>query len=513
MHRERPVNPEEVAREYDFIVVGAGTAGCVIAARLSEDDTARVLVLEAGGREPLDAVAVPPAWPSLEGTSADWADTTTTLTPTGTTMPWARGRGLGGSSATNGMIFMRGHRSSYDAWPAAGAAGWGFDELLPYFRRSEHTKGRDPALRGVAGPLDVGPATSRHPVAEAGLAAAVELGYPAATDISGGLDEGFGWCDLTIADGRRVSASDAYLAPVLIRPNLDLVTDALVHRVLVQGDRCTGVQYSVGGETVSATCRGEVVLAAGTVGSPLVLMRSGIGPERHLREHGVDVVRDLPGVGQNLQDHALATVVYRSAQPMPPAANNHGEALGLLRSDPGLDAPDLQILFVDVPLTVPSLPGPDHGYALLVSLMAPHSRGSVQLRSADPHTGPALDPNYFADPRDAETLVTGLDLARSIGRARALDPWRSDEVHPGPDVRTRDRLRAYLHTALQTYHHPVGTSRIGADDTAVVDAELRVRGVTGLRVADASVMPSIVSGNTMATVYGIAERASALIQE
>jgi len=413
--------------------VGAGTAGCVIAARLSKDDGARVLLLEAGGREPLEAMAVPPAWPSLEGTSADWADTTVALTASQTTMRWARGRGLGGSSAINGMIFMRGHRSSYDTWPAAGAPGWGFDDLLPYLQRSEHTVGRDPAHRGVAGPLDVGPATPRHPLAEAGLAAAVESGYRAAADISGGLEDGFGWCDLTIADGKRISASDAYLAAALTRPTLELVTDALVHRVLLHGGRCAGVEYSIGSEMLSARCRGEVVLAAGTVGSPLVLLRSGIGPQTHLREMGVDVIVALPGVGRNLQDHVAASVVYRSARPMPPAANGHGEVLGLLRSDPALDAPDLQILFVDVPLSVPSLPGPDQGYALLVSLMAPHSRGSVQLRSAEPQTGPGLDPNYFSDPRDIDALVAGLDVARAIGRAKALDPWRSAEAHPGPE--------------------------------------------------------------------------------
>jgi choline dehydrogenase len=345
------------------------------------------------------------------------------------------------------------------------------------------------------------------------LAAAVDLGYPAASDISGGLEDGFGWCDLTIADGKRVSASDAYLAPALRRPNLELVTNALVHRVLVRRGRCAGVVYSVDGEMLYAVCRGEVLLAAGTVGSPLVLMRSGIGPEPHLREIGVETILDLPGVGQNLQDHPAAAVVYRSARPIPAAANNHGEVLGLLRSHPALDAPDLQILFIDVPLSVPSLPGPDQGYALLVSSMAPQSRGSVRLRSAEPQTAPRLDPNYFSDPRDIDVLVAGLDLARAIGRAKALDSWRSAEVHPGPDVRTRDSLRAYLRTALQTYHHPVGTCRIGEDDTAVVDPELRVRGISGLRVADASVMPFIVSGNTMASVYGIAERAASLMQE
>jgi choline dehydrogenase len=429
-------------------------------------------------------------------------------------MRWSRGRIVGGSSAINGMIFMRGHRSSYDAWPVAGAPGWGFDDLLPYLRRSEHAHGRDPALRGVAGPVHTGPASPRHPLAAAGLAAAVELGYRAAVDISGGVEQGFGWCDLTIDSGKRVSAFDAYLAPALTRPNLELVTDALVRRVVAQDGRCVAVEYSVGGESLVARCQEEVVLAAGTVGSPLVLMRSGIGPKAHLREMGVDPVVDVPGVGHNLQDHAAASVVYRSARAMPPGENSHGEVLGLLRSDQALDAPDLQILFVDVPLSVPSLPGPDQGYALLVSSMAPHSRGSVRLRSADPHVGPALDPNYLSDTRDIDVLVAGLDRAREIGRAEALDPWRGAEVHPGPEARSdNSRLRAYLLSALQTYNHPVGTCRIGMDDSAVVDAELHVQGIGGLRVADASVMPSIVSGNTMATVYGIAERAASLMRD
>jgi choline dehydrogenase len=230
-----------------------------------------------------------------------------------------------------------------------------------------------------------------------------------------------------------------------------------------------------------------------------------------MQEMEIDVILDLPGVGQNLQDHPAASVVYRSARPVPPAVNGHGEVLGLLRSDPALDAPDLQVLFVDVPLSAPSLPGPDQGYALFVSLMAPHSTGSVQLHSSLPQAGPRLDPNYFSDPRDIGVLVAGLDLARAIGRASALAPWRSAEVHPGSEKLNGDGVRAYLRRAVQSYHHPVGTCRIGEGTMAVVDADLRVRGIGGLRVVDASVMPAIVSGNTMASVYGIAERAASLM--
>jgi choline dehydrogenase len=308
-------------------------------------------------------MAVPPTWPTLMGSTADWADHTVPQhsTGTGTGVAWPRGRGLGGSSSINAMNFVRGHRASYDAWETGGAKGWGFDDLLPAFKRSEHTEGRDPALRGVGGPLTPGPAVDRHPIAQAGLQAAGQAGHPIARDISGGLEEGFGWCDLNIVEGRRQSAADAYLNPILNRPNLDVVTDALVHRVLMAGDRCHGVEYRVGSETVVAECNGEVVLAAGTVGTPQLLMLSGIGPADHLRDHGIEVLADLPGVGANLHDHPMCGLVYRSAQPVPHGINNHGEVQGLLSTGIGEHGPDVQIMFVDVPLRADSLPGPDIG--------------------------------------------------------------------------------------------------------------------------------------------------------
>lgn len=496
---------------YDFVIVGGGTAGCVLAARLSENPGVSALLLEAGAAESPAGAEYPPAWPALLQSAANWGDVALGQTAAEIAVPVARGRVLGGSSAINAMVFMRGYRSSYDRWIEEGAKGWGFDDLLPFFRRTETAKGRDPALRGTGGPLLVGPATPPNPVLAACLEAAEEAGYRRADDISGGLEEGFGWTDLNIVAGTRQSALDAYLRPAMTRDDLCVVTGALARRLLMDRQRCIGVEYSMGGELFQVTAAGEVVLTAGAIGTPTLLMLSGIGPASALRPHGIKVIAELPGVGQNLHDHPYAFIVYRPAQPLPAAANNHGEALGLLRSEPDLGYPNLQIIFVDISLVPPSMGGPESGYTIAPALMQPFSRGTVQLASGNPDAAPVVAPRYLSDPRDVQTMVTGLKIAREIGQATALAPWRAEEALPGPGTDTDEALRHYADLTMQSYFHPVGTCRMGTDAMSVVDPELRVHDISGLRVADASIMPSIVSGNTNATVYAIAERAATLI--
>jgi choline dehydrogenase len=495
----------------DFVIVGGGTAGCVLAARLSESPGMSVLLLEAGAAQSPAGAEYPPAWPALLQSPAVWGDDAPGQTAAGRPVPVPRARVLGGGSAINAMVFTRGHRSSYDRWVTEGAEGWGFEDLLPFFRRTETAKGRDPTLRGTDGPLIVGPATRPNPVLATCLQAAEEAGYRRADDISGGVEEGFGWTDLNIVAGRRQSARDAYLRPAMRRGNLRIVTGALAHRLLIDRQRCAGVEYSTGGELFRAAAASEVVLSAGAIGTPKLLMLSGIGPASALSPHGIKVAAELPGVGENLHDHPYTPVIYRLARPVPAAANNHGEALGLLRSMPDLHGPDLQIIFVDISLIPSSAGGPESGFTIAPALMQPFSRGTVRLASASPEAGPVVDPRYLSDARDVEALVAGLKIARGIGQARALAPWRPAEVLPGPGTDTDDALRHYIDRTMASYAHPVGTCRMGTDQMSVVDPGLRVHGISGLRIADGSVMPSIVAGNTNAAVYAIAERAAALL--
>ena len=498
--------------EYDYIVVGGGTAGCVVAARLTQDAGTRVLLLEAGSSERTRAMTVPNAWPQLLGTTADWAGVTTGQAEAGP-VAYPRGRALGGSGAINAMAHARGHRAVYDGWAAGGAAGWGFANLLPYFQRSEQAAGRDPALRGTQGPVRVAPAAEadRHPVARAFAEALAQIGCPVTDDLSGPQPEGVAWVDLAIDGGQRVSSADAYLRPALDRPNLTVEAGCLVTRLQVTRGRCAGVSYVRDGAPAQAQASGEVIVCAGAVGSPQLLMLSGIGPAGPLRALGIDPVADIAEVGENLQDHPIVKASFAAASPLPRSKYNHGEMYAALRSPLAGAHPDLHLF----PILLPVPPGagyppPAAGHVLVASAMAPDSRGSVKLASPDPQDAPLIDPGFLRDGRDLDRLEAGLLMIRQATATAAFSRAQTAEVWPGADVRTSSGLRDYIRRTVDSYHHPVGTCRMGPDADAVVDTELRVRGITGLRVADASVMPTIPNAHPNATVLAIAERAADL---
>jgi choline dehydrogenase len=492
---------------YDVVVVGGGTAGCVIAARLSEDPNVTVLLIEAGPADGPAEVHIVPAWPALLGGPADWSFFTAPQSGLGgNPVFYPRGKMLGGSSAINAMAHIRGHRGDYEQWRAAGAEGWGYDDLLPYFKKSETASGGDPRYRGKSGPMKVGAAQTKHPVATTGLAAVAELGFPLTDDFNGDQQEGGGWLEINAFDGLRQTAFDGYLKGIS-RPNLTIVSEALVTSLTVASGRCSGVTYVSGGHSHSVQA-GEVVLTAGAIATPQLLLLSGIGPAAELEGLGIDVLLDVPGVGKNLSDHPLAAVVYSPAGELPNGTNNHADAAALLRSHKDLARPDVMTLFMDIPFYPPTLAGPSSGYSIGFALMQPTSRGTVTLASADPSAAPIIDPALLATDEDMTTMIAALRLARKLGAARAFSSLRLKEELPGATLVDDDSLRGYLEKDTGTYFHPVGTCRLGSDSDAVVDLTLKFNGLEGLRVADASVMPSVVSANTNATVLAIAERAA-----
>ena len=496
--------------DFDYIVVGGGTAGCVLAARLSQDPDARVLLLEAGADTPAVDMRDPVAFFSLQGSSVDWSYRTIPQRETEHAVHfWPRGKVLGGSSGINGMMHFRGDRSSYDAWEAAGASGWNYDALLPFFKRSERAVDGDPAYRGLDGPMQVAPAPAQDPLWEAAFEAAVQAGHDDTEDSNGATATGTSWHESNVVNGARQSAADGYLAPIAERPNLTVVADAHVRRLLVKRNRCEGVEYLKDGQTHTSFAAREVVLSAGTIGTPQLLLLSGIGPGQHLRDVGIEVVADLPGVGANLHDHPKSQVSYATT-----AAVGTGHYARkpqvLMRSEPTV-APDLHAIFLDFPVHPRFELGQEPGYSVIFALMTPCSRGSVRLASADPDDAPCIDRGYLTDRSDIARLTLGLHAAREIGSAPAFASVRDRELFPGIETRSDTACHAYLRRTVSTYFHPVGTCAIGTNGTSVVDAALRVHGIKHLRVADASVMPSIVSGNTNAAVLAIAERAATLI--
>jgi choline dehydrogenase-like flavoprotein len=533
----------EIVVEVDYIVVGGGSGGCVLAARLSEDPSVSVALLEAGGRNDgvLNRVPTGAAVHIVGRNAFNWAFSTVPQPGfAGRRGYQPRGRGLGGSSSINAMVYLRGQREDYDDWAAAGATGWGWNDVLPYFRKSENNErpGLDDG-HGRGGPLNVADLRSPHPFAALFIEAAQQAGLPRNDDFAGETQEGVGWYQVTQKNGERWSVARAYLDPARGRSNLKIETSAFVTRILFDGRRAVGVRFEQGGQAREVRARREVLLAAGALQTPQLLMTSGIGPGAHLREFGIATLADLP-VGDNLQDHPDIIINRRvdntdllglspvGAWKLMRAigrwrrerrgvlASNFAEAGAFVRTLPEQARPDLQLHFV-----IGMVDNHNrsfhwgHGMSCHSCPLRPKSRGTLRLASASMRDAPLIDPRFLSHEDDLETLVRGFKLVRRIFAQPAFAPYGGGdpkrELYHG-EVRTDDDIRAAIRAHADTIYHPVGTCRMGSDDKAVVDPQLRVRGVEGLRVVDASVMPTLVSGNTNAPVVMIAERASDLIR-
>ncbi len=525
--------------EFDYIVVGAGSAGCVLANRLSEDPAIRVLLLEAGGRDWNPWIHVPVGYfKTMHNPATDWCYVTDPDQGIdGRRLQWPRGKVLGGSSSLNGLLYIRGQHQDYDDWAALGNEGWSFDEVLPYFKKSECQSRGEDAYHGVDGPLKVSDLRLRREIAERFIEAARQTGIPANPDCNGERQEGVGYFQQTAHKGLRCSSAKAFLRPALKRPNLTLLTHAHTRRILLEGKQATGIEFEHKGKRLLAQATREVVLSAGAIGSPQILQCSGIGEPEHLASVGVDCRHPLPGVGENLQDHLQIRLVFKTrCRTLNDEVNNTLKKMGvgmqyaLSRTGPltlaasqvyiftqsrdGLSRPDIQ--FHMQPLSADK-PGdgvhPFSAFTASVCQLRPHSRGRIRIRSADPHQYPSIQPNYLSAEEDCQVAVDAIKVARRIAEADALRPVITDEYVPGRQYQSDEELLQAARRFSQTIYHPTSTCKMGQDDMAVVDSRLRVHGITGLRVADASIMPVIVSGNTNAPSIMIGEKAADMIKE